>query len=284
MSRILDSHQRSVAFLYPTMEAATDNDRVGATGFVASYRCEDSDRRAWYLVTNLHVVDSGCVWVRFNRTGGGFALLHLPVEDWFFPIGPDDFAVIPLVLPHDVQPHDIWLDQEAVTRPMAVELKVGCGDDVYMVGRFVGHGGRVTNNPIARFGSVSLMPDAAEPVRDGRGQEVEAYLTEMRSHAGFSGSPVFLSIPHMSFRGTIGDTEMDDYTDRFRFLGIDTGHLTERIRVRATDPAADIGELAAEHNSNVAIVAPAWKLLDLVERADLVEQRQALVAGSHGRG
>jgi hypothetical protein len=44
-----------------------------------------------------------------------------------------------------------------------------------------------------------MMPGAQ--VEDGRGLRVEAFLTEMRSLPGFSGSPVFVYIGSGSDRG-----------------------------------------------------------------------------------
>ena len=44
-----------------------------------------------------------------------------------------------------------------------------------------------------------MMP--GELVKDGRGLLVEAFLVEMRSISGFSGSPVFVVMPGGSDRG-----------------------------------------------------------------------------------
>ncbi len=145
-----------------------------------------------------------------------------------------------------------------------------------MVGRFIAHGGRVTNNPIARFGSISLMPNPNELVRDGRKMGVEAYLIEMRSHAGFSGSPVFLLIPQNSFRGEFGDTSMDDNTTRFLLLGIDTGHKADWLHVEEkaqTNSWSVRRDLRVRHFADVAIVAPIWNVVELLEREDLANQR-----------
>jgi hypothetical protein len=145
-----------------------------------------------------------------------------------------------------------------------------------MVGRFVAHGGRLTNNPVARFGSIALMPNPDEPVRDGRGKDVEAFLVEMRSHAGFSGSPVFLMIPHNSFRGEFDNHELEDNTTRFRLLGIDTGHKIDPLRLHEWD-GRDWGNEApygVKHYSDMAIVAPIWKVVELLKREDLAEYRR----------
>jgi hypothetical protein len=167
------------------------------------------------------------------------------------------------------------LDVVALTQEKAVALKVGPGDEVYMVGRLLAHAGRVTNNPVARFGNVSLMPNVKELVRDGRGKDVEAYLIEMRSHAGFSGSPVFLLIPQGTFRGEIGDTSLEDQYTRFRLLGIDTGHKLDHLDVlsRTSSGWEKRPDLDVEHFTDVAVVAPIWKVVNLLERGDFATER-----------
>jgi hypothetical protein len=203
--------------------------------------------------------------------------VHVPPDEW--TVGPDgdDFAVAMLRLPSHVQHLQMGLNDWGLTKQAAADLNVGPGDEVYMVGRFIGHGGRVTNNPVARFGSIALMPNIMEPVRDGRGKDVEAYLVEMRSHSGFSGSPVFLMIPQHSFRGVIGDTSLEDNQTKFRLLGIDTGHMTENAPVQVKDERGmwqNVPRHRVAMNTDMAIVTPIWKVVDLLEREDMIEQRR----------
>jgi hypothetical protein len=118
-----------------------------------------------------------------------------------------------------------------------------------------------------------------EPVRDGRDKDVEAYLIEMRSHAGFSGSAVFLLIPQNSFRGEFGDTSMDDNTTRFRLLGIDTGHKIEPLPLQKPNSRGkwqEVPDARVAHFSDIAIVAPIWKVVDLLNREDLTKERKRL--------
>lgn len=286
MPRIPDAHLQSVVFVYPSREHAERGEQVGGSGFVIDCGSGVGSWRIRYVVTNAHVVDQGGHWVRLNRVGStGTHIVHIPPDEWLWAPDGDDFALALLRLPSDVVPYPLSLEPFAVTRDMGAELRVGAGDECYMVGRFIAHGGRVTNNPIARFGSLSLMPNPAEPVVDGRGREVEAYLVEMRSHAGFSGSPVFLLIPQNSFRGVFDDTSLDDNTTRFRLLGIDTGHVINHLPLlgRQGDEWVQRGDLRAEHPTDVAIVAPIWKVVDLLEREDLAKQRLDLGEDLHRR-
>ncbi len=277
MPRIPDVHLQSIVFVYASAEAAAEGRSSGGSGFVVNYPSGIGDWRIRYVVTNAHVMEGGGQWVRLNHPGGTYTV-HIPADQWE-TAPPNDIAVALLRLPPQVTPFELSLDSLALTREHAEALNVGPGDEAYMVGRFIGHGGRTANNPIARFGSISLMPDETELVRDGRQNDVEAYLIEMRSHAGFSGSAVFLFIPQHSFRGTIGDTSRESNVTHFRLLGIDTGHKKDPLKVKQANDAGawhDRDDLRVMHFSDVSIVAPIWKVVDLLKRGDLTEQRLQL--------
>lgn len=278
MPRIPDVHLQSVVFVYPSEAAARDGRQVGGSGFVVNYPSGVGPWRIRYVVTNQHVVNAGGHWVRLNHPGGTYCAHILP-DQWIPSPDGDDFALAILALPEFVVPYELSLDSLGLTRDEVQTLKVGPGDEAYMVGRFIAHGGRATNNPIARFGSVALMPNPTELVRDGRDKDVEAYLIEMRSHAGFSGSAVFLLIPQNSFRGTFGDTSMDDMTTRFRLLGIDTGHKIDPLFLQERDIRGrwrKDSDKCVAHSSDIAIVAPIWKVVDLLNREDLAKERKRL--------
>jgi hypothetical protein len=288
LPRIPDEHLQSVVFMYPSDDAAREGKQVGGSGFVVSSLAGVGDWRIRYVVTNSHVVDGGGHWARLNRFGG-MHVVHIPPDDWYHG-GLDDFAFAVLRLPEHVKPFELTLDTLALTRQKARELNVGPGDEAYMVGRFIAHGGRVTNNPIARFGSISLMPNPNELVRDGRDKDVEAYLIEMRSHAGFSGSPVFLLIPQRSFRGVIGDASLEDIVTKFRLLGIDTGHKANALPVKQLNAFGSwetSKDIWVDHPTDVAIVCPIWKIVDLLHREDIAEERRKFgleLAALYGHG
>ncbi len=84
---------------------------------------------------------------------------------------------------------------------------------------------------------------------------VDAYLVEMRSLPGFSGSPVFLHIGPASYRGD--GTMTPFYEDDYTLLGIDTGHklLPSQVRDKTTGRPADVPWRVLQ-NTGVAIVAP----------------------------
>ncbi len=59
-----------------------------------------------------------------------------------------------------------------------------------MVGRYINQEHRQFDRPVARFGNLAMLP---EPIHQReRSFEQESFLVDMRSQAGFSGSPVFV--------------------------------------------------------------------------------------------
>jgi hypothetical protein len=70
------------------------------------------------------------------------------------------------------------------------EHDIGIGDALFCTALFSRFVGTAKNLPIVRMGVIALMPD--EPVPTKKFGNVEAFLIEIRSLGGLSGSPVFL--------------------------------------------------------------------------------------------
>jgi hypothetical protein len=167
----------------------------------------------------VHVAGNGCTTLRINTDDGGVEPVEIPTGWATHPDG-DDVAIAPI----DFDVPDEWAinalawEDFCPTAERLEELNVGVGDDVVMLGRLSGHSGRQQNQPLARFGNIAMMLD--ERVKDGRGLFVDAYLVEMRSLPGFSGSPVFICIGAGSYRGTHGGEKamMPFYTETIGLL------------------------------------------------------------------
>lgn len=67
------------------------------------------------------------------------------------------------------------------------EFDVGIGEDLFLVGRFVDRDGIQHNQPTVRFGAIAQMP--GDPIETPIGRQ-DAFLTELRSVSGYSGSSV----------------------------------------------------------------------------------------------
>jgi hypothetical protein len=277
MPRIPDQLLNSVIYLFRNEEDAQAGRGAGGTGFLVELESE----AGWlhhYVVSNIHVVRNGCTTLRINTEDGGVSHVEIPESAWVDHPDGDDISVGPIDddIPSDwtVTPLD-W-ENLCPTPERMEELNVGIGDEVVMLGRFSGHSGRQQNQPLARFGSLAMMDD--EKVRDGRGMLIDAFLVEMRSIPGFSGSPVFITIGAGSWRGVYGEAGaqmMPFFSETTGLLGIDTGHkpITNTVLDKTTGQAAE-PPMVVEQNSGVAIVSPYYKIRELLEGEELVEQRQ----------
>jgi len=276
MPRISDQIRESVFYVYPSVAAAERGEGAGGSGFfmsVPSTKVPDSGYI--YGITNAHVVrrcgDSPVV--RLNSMDGQAISLVSRAEHWVFHPAQDDLAAAPLSVPKEVQAK--WIPVGACISPDVIaEHDIGPGDDVYMVGRYVDHGGRQRNWPSVRFGNLSMMN--WEPIRLESGLLQEAFLVECRSVGGFSGSPVFVWIPPMAARPGVKAI----YASGFGpwLLGVDCGHLD------ATHPVVDLGGKfhpegwRARASSGMAVVVPAWKVVELLNDPVFINRRAQIEA------
>src|SRR5262249_26782791 len=149
--------------------------------------------------------------------------------------------------------------------------KIGIGEDLFVTGLFTSHYGIDRNLPILRSGVLSAMPE--EPLVDeATGAPYRAYLAEMRSLGGLSGSPVFAYVERknknqafatdLAQAYNIFDDGIPQYRDFF-LLGIIRGHWDHRTQGTSLDYADDT--LAAV-NKGIAIVSPIGEVLSLLQR------------------
>ncbi len=128
-----------------------------------------------------------------------------------------------------------------------------------MTGLFAHPTGSVRSLPIVRMGNIAMMP--GEPVATREFGDIEAYLIEVRSIGGQSGSPAFV-------RKTV---PMD--LSGIYLLGLVHGHWD--IPPQRIDDAIQPGDdVFASINKGIAIVVPAKKLLEVFNQPQLVELRQ----------
>lgn len=255
MLRIPDVLLKSVVFLYSDPDAALRGDPSGASGFVVAVG------GVHVLVTNIHVVSGGCRTLRVPLTDGDCTAVEIPEHVWTLHPDADDVAAAPLEFESDWDLQAFpWADV-AASKARLTELNAGVGDEIVMLGRFVTVQGRHRDQPLARFGNIAMMP--GELVTDGRGMRVEAFLVEMRSLSGFSGSPVFVYMGPGTYRGD--GRMMKFFEEAIGLIGIDTGHITNRRPVVAADGSALEDSGYVEQNTGVAIAAPVWKIADVLE-------------------
>ena len=169
------------------------------TGFFVAVSVEDVHYT--YIATASHVIDqvSGeFVSIRLNRKGGGAECIRInkstvsrneTCDLSVFPVAADssvyDYKMIPT----------LRRNQEALRREVWDWTH---GDEVCVLGLYTSHYGAVRNTPVLRIGNIAAMLE--EPVRGPGGNYMEAYLIELKTIAGLSGSPVFVNPPRVTMR------------------------------------------------------------------------------------
>jgi hypothetical protein len=169
----------------------------------ASYR--ETHPGVIYAVTAKHnLVDIPAdypVYITVNKFGGGYVQERKVWGDWVtHPDTNIDVAVSEMPRLTDAV-HGAVQFPSLITSQTRNTIRLG--DSVFTVGVYSGIRGKRFRS-IARFGNISLMPDAREKIKivitdaDKTKDyddlpEIEAYLVEVRGWEGQSGSPVFVS-------------------------------------------------------------------------------------------
>ena len=299
MPRIEDRLLRSVIYLYKSKEAA-ESGEPGGSGFLVGEPCTIPEAVFLFAVTNAHVAKL-CPVV---RTAGLLdkRIVVRKESDWYRHPAQDDVVVTPIgFAPKDARnfyldyvPRDWFVTPENFThashdvndaqtqgRPLSLPplghtwdyqplgWPFGPGDEVVMLGRFLGYDGTEENKPAARFGHLAMAPTV--PVKHPWGFTQPSFLIECRSVSGYSGSPIFI----YRVQSTIGAGLVAIGADRGkeslpRFLGIDWANLD---RVGRNDYAVDWAESDADasfrRRSGMMVAVPAWRLAELLDSEDV---------------
>ena len=160
---------------------------------------------------------------------------------------------------------------------------IGIGDEVFTTGLFALHSGRRRNHPIIRTGNIAAFPEDKVPTK--LYGDIEAYLIELRSISGLSGSPVFVHLPRGSsirpirketgppsgsslgrVAFSLGDTAL--------LLGVMHGHFDlDEDKLDSAIKKDDVEKL----NTGIGIVAPidyVWDMLEGAAREILKQEAQ----------
>jgi hypothetical protein len=247
-----------------------------ATGFLVKVRSLVRGYGYLYFVTAKHVatdLKDIDVHILINKRGGGTTeLLPCDPPTWYLhPSDPTtDIAVVP-VIPNQSAEFNAIPMEHMLTPEGVKELSVGIGDEVYSVGLFTEIDNTERNIPILRHGNISMMP--TQQIQTGLGY-ADAYLIEARSIGGISGSPVFVRpTGHLPFGVHPDGTPQTimGVVDRTQLLGVVHGHWDVK--------ESEINQFPVTHdrkrgvNYGIAIVIPAIKLIETLNRRELSETR-----------
>jgi len=220
MPRIEDRLLKSVIYLYESADAA-EQGKPGGSGFLVGEPTEIPEAVFLFAVTNAHVAGP-CPVVR--TAGPRDKCVFVRKEsDWYRHTDEDDVVVTPIgFAPKDAR--DFYLDyvprdwfvtpenfthashevNDAQTGDLPPSLAAdyanldyqplgwsfGPGEEVAMLGRFLGYDGADENKPAARFGHLAMS--STVPIPHPWGLTQSSFLVECRSVSGYSGSPVFI--------------------------------------------------------------------------------------------
>jgi hypothetical protein len=296
--RILDSHIAVSVFVCVDEEIEPGQwTRIPkATAFLTVIRGEPF----WngYIVTAAHVIESAGDRNLYLRTDTdeGFDDIEIRREEWFthyradvaivrvkwtgerpyklYSIYPEQFVRADFSLqmpgPQVADASGIEQNMGPIIQPA---IQVCAGDQISMVGLFVEHYGRSKNLPIVRTGTIARMPSVPVRYRHAGGtySEQVAYLVELHSHSGFSGSPVYvhrrvvsltqIDVPLVGQADQAGSGKMwvqNPEAEIINFLGLLSGHFDIAETAETT---GDIdGTVTVAINAGIATVTPPRQL------------------------
>ena len=272
----------SIVYLYRDRGEAETGAESGASGFLVGEESTVKPCSHLYVVTNKHVVEGKTCYpvVRMNlrHPSSGFErifVLDFKQSDWVLD-PKNDLAACMLSPDFNVSIVDFSvIDRKfLMTEEEFQRENYGPGDNVVYVGRFVGHAGKYENMPSVRFGNISMNPNEREPIVYDTDDEIRrsqvGFLVEARSRSGYSGSPVFTLNQHVINNRRAVVPWMD-----MRLLGVDWGHLPEKVLLRDPQGYLHGSKWYVEVHAGMMGVVPSWHLLDFLDTDPrLIEQRQ----------
>lgn len=150
---------------------------------------------------------------------------------------------------------------------------IGIGDDVTVVGLYTARPGKRSILPIVRSGIIASMP--SEPVFDSRTAQLYcAYLVELRSFGGLSGSPVLVHVGNS--RKADGQPNEQG---RYYLLGLIRSHWYSSSSMNKTQSAyIDPVDNPSESHMGISAVTPWTEVMTILRKDALVKQRESAEA------
>ena len=255
------------------------------TAFFVNYPDERVGANAGfnYLVTAKHVLKDADgsflrdIKLRVNLTDGKHTdfIAPIPVSDehgnlfWFHDSNDAiDVAAIPL-LP-DQQKVDFkgipvaWFVDDATL----ASQKVAEGDALYFIGLMTQYYGANRNYPVVRRGTLALMTE--EEIETPTGNQ-NAFIAELASWPGNSGSPVFLNLGGLRQGALMLGTSL-------RFLGILSGSFLNRFKGTTVDATVVSGN---DFNTGISFIVPATRVKAVLDCPAAKAQRDGEIKAMH---
>lgn len=295
--RVPDAILSCVAYIYATNQRG-DSDNPHGTAFFVSVPSESlPEKPHTYLITAKHLLESTGLSLQYNSRSGKRASVSLPNAQKWYAHPDKGIDIAALLLDDDAE----WLadvDYEGIpianlAHHMEVEEydPIGIGDDLLVTGLLVSHPGTGRNIPIVRAGIISAMPgDALRDVdrNNDEGPPYIAYLAELHSTGGLSGSPVFVVIGPVRMVALGNDTWHQSAgagSMSFGLLGVVRGHWYTH---GDSATAGALRDPSGEVNRGIAKVTPIRFLEEILmdetkspAKADRVERDSKRTGPDH---
>jgi hypothetical protein len=275
--RLPDEILDSVVFLVTKEKGADEIEkRCRGTAFFVSVPSAYSKEITYpYLVTAKHniakVIKEGHeLYVRMNTLDDQSEDILIDNRTW---TTSEDLSVDMAVLPFSPTPNKFrykLLEYSMLGDAAKIEeCRIGIGDEIVISGLFTRRVGRQKNLPIVRFGNIAAMP--SEPIPDSEtGLDFHAYLAELRSFGGLSGSPVFVYIGPS--RSAPDGAPIYDY-HFLVLIGVLRGHWQHKEPIAIQSAFSDDMD---KINWGIAVVTPADELRSILYSERFVKQREIL--------
>lgn len=273
--RIPDIVLKSIGYLGERIgedSSASSLDLFGTGFFIAVPSAVHSGRSYCAFVTAKHLLDDhkgrDLVLVVNSRTGApGILALPSNVPWWTHPSDKTTDVALALFNP-DAELDVIQIHtNEFLNAEKMVQKHIGLGDEVFFPGLFVWAPGNDRMTPIVRHGNIALVPDGQIQVESSF---ADVYLVEAHSLGGMSGSPVF-AVETIALR--LNDDSVLRGSGMPYLLGLMHGHWD----IKESD--INLPHFSQDRkrgvNMGIAVVIPATKILDILNRPELVAIRAA---------
>ena len=264
--RITESMRGCACFLCVKKSGETIG---GGTAFLVSLPSSEFPALSWtYLVTAKHNVqkaihDYGTLYARFNTAQGKADLVELNAPWIFSEKHGSDVAVMEFSPDRKRFLFSTMSTASAVDPLVMRANNIGIGSDLLVIGLFKEREGVQKNIPILRSGMIAAMPE--EPLIDNMtGARYDAYLAEIRSASGLSGSPVFVHVPEVVLQKDLRRPHQNGY---LFLLGLVRGHFNLQA---PGFPAAD------PINTGIAIITPMPDVMEVLIQNEELASRRAL--------
>jgi hypothetical protein len=159
-----------------------------------------------------------------------------------------------------------WIPLEMfVTEAQLKSDAVVEGDNLYFIGLMAQYYGANRNHPVVRRGTLALMTD--EKIATPAGQQ-KAFIAELQSWPGNSGSPVFLNLGGL--RG--GGLQLGQ---RFSFLGLVLGVYKNELAAPVVGSDKTVFKQGDQLPIGVSLIVPASRIREVLDSPAAKARRDA---------